>query len=289
MKNLLIFVFFVSFISCNGNKDITKETLEIQQQEPTLKRYDVKSGMVTYKITIKGKVMGSTVSGSGTENLYFKNWGAVELVEEQSTKTTKIKFFGKEKTEIQSTHTIAKLDNGKSYHVDFDKATIYLRRDPAMEFMKNTNTDVGNAGMSMLESMGGKKIGEENFLGYPCEIWDAMGTKQWIYKGVSLKLESKIMGITTIKEATSAKFNISVAEKYFQLPDFPITKEAGYLSDDAYQAEQQEMKQSMEKMRKMTFAEFKQIAKDDPDLQNMTDEQLKQQFDLMKKMLQHAN
>ena len=290
MKYLFIAIFWIVSISCNGSKENSDNAItQSDNQNPTLKRYDVKSGMVTYKITINGKVMGSTITGSGSEKLYFKNWGATELKEENSTKTTKMNFFGKEKIKTDKTHTINKLDNGKSYLVNFKNASIYLRRDPMMELMKNTNTDAGNAGKEMLKSVGGKKIGEENFLGYPCEIWDAMGSKQWIYKGVTLKIVSKVMGITTIKEATEAKFNINVSDKHFQLPDFPIVKEEGYLSDDAYQAEQQDMKTKKDHLKKMSFEEFKKMAKQDPEMKNMTDKELKEQYKLMKQMLNLSN
>ena len=251
-----------------------------------LKRYDVKSGMVTYKITTAGAVMGSTITGSGTSNLYFKDWGAIELVEENTNQTTIMNLFGKEKIKKETTHTINKLDNGKSYSVNFKNASIYLRRDPMMEFMKNSDSDAGEAGKVMLKSVGGKKIGEENFLGYPCEIWDAMGSKQWIYKGVTLKIVSKVMGITTVKEATTAKFNIDVSDKYFQLPDFPVIKDADYLSDDAYKATQKDMKTKRNHLKKMSFEEFKKMAKQDPKMKNLSDEELKQQFLLMKKMMQ---
>ena len=290
MKYLFIAIFWIVSISCNGSKENSDNAItQSDNQNPTLKRYDVKSGSITYKITINGKVMGSTITGSGSEKLYFKNWGATELKEENSTKTTKMNFFGKEKIKTDKTHTINKLDNGKSYLVNFKNASIYLRRDPMMELMKNTNTDAGNAGKEMLKSVGGKKIGEENFLGYPCEIWDAMGSKQWIYKGVTLKIVSKVMGITTIKEATNAKFNIDVSDKYFQLPDFPIVKEEGYLSDDAYQAEQQDMKTKKDHLKKMSFEEFKKMAKQDPEMKNMTDKELKEQYKLMKQMLNLSN
>ncbi len=290
MKYVFIAIFWMVSISCNGSKENSDNAImQSNNQNPTLKRYNVKSGMVTYKITSNGKVMGSTITGSGSEKLYFKNWGATELKEENSTKTTKMIFFGKEKIKTDKTHTINKLDNGKSYSVDFKNASIYLRRDPMMELMKNTNTDAGNAGKEMLKSVGGKKIGEENFLGYPCEIWDAMGSKQWIYKGVTLKIVSKVMGITTVKEATNARFNVDVSDKYFQLPDFPIVKEEGYLSDGAYQKNQDEMKNNINHLKKMSFEDFKKTAKQDPEMKNMTDEELKQQYKLMKQMLNLSN
>jgi len=292
MKKVLFILSIFIILSCKGNDEKTVDSVAVNQinkQQKKLKRYEVKSGIVKYKITIKGKVMGSIVTGSGTENLFFKNWGAIELVESKSTKTTKMHFFGKEKINSQNTHTISKLENGKSYSVDFKNATIYLQRDPMMELMKNTNTDAGNSGKEMLKAMGGNKVGEERFLGYPCEIWDASGTKQWIYKGVTLKIESKIMGITTIKEAIQAKFNIPVSDSDFKLPNFPIIKETNYLSNDVYQAEQQETKVKMKQMQNMTFSEFKKMAKKDPEMQNMTDEELKQQFKLMKQMLKYSN
>ena len=67
----------VALVSCSGNS---------QNQ---LKRYQVKSGIVEYTTTISGKVLGGKIAGSGTENLYFKNWGAVELKEEESFGTRK--------------------------------------------------------------------------------------------------------------------------------------------------------------------------------------------------------
>ncbi len=290
MKYVFIAIFWMVSISCNGSKENSDNAImQSNNQNPTLKRYNVKSGMVTYKITSNGKVMGSTITGSGSEKLYFKNWGATELKEENSTKTTKMNFFGKEKIKTDKTHTINKLDNGKSYSVDFKNASIYLRRDPMMELMKNSNTDAGNAGKEMLKSVGGKIIGQENFLGYPCEIWDAMGSKQWIYKGVTLKIVSKVMGITTVKEATNARFNVDVSDKYFQLPDFPIVKEEGYLSDGAYQKNQDEMKNNINYLKKMSFEDFKKTAKQDPEMKNMTDEELKQQYKLMKQMLNLSN
>ena len=148
MKKISILISLVlALVSCNGNS---------QNQ---LKRYNVKSGIVEYTTTISGKIMGSTITGSGTENLYFKNWGALELKEEQSSQTSAMKFFGKEKTETTSSHTVNKLDNGESYLANFDTKIIAVRRDPMMDTMKQSNTNASDAGKNMLESMGGKKVG----------------------------------------------------------------------------------------------------------------------------------
>jgi hypothetical protein len=291
MKKIILLAVLLVLLqfSCSNTKpqDKSKEVATVTlQNQNTLKRYAVKSGIVKYKITTNGKVFGSTIKGSGTESLYFKNWGAVELLEEESTKTTHSKIFGKEKTETTSTHTMSKLDNGKSYHVDFDNATVYLRRDPAMEFMKQTDTDAGDAGKKMLEAMGGKMTGKESFLGYTCEIWDVMGAKQWIYKGVTLKIETAIMGITTIKEAISAKFNSTVSASYFQLPEFPIVKEAGYLNDTDYAKEQEATQAQINKMKNMTYAAYKaMVIKEDEEAKDMSEEEFKQSYEMFKAML----
>ena len=212
MKNLHIFILLTTIflVSCTGNS------------QNKLKRYDVKSGIVQYKTTISGNIMGSKITGSGTESLYFKDWGALELKEEKSKKTTHINVFGMKKTQTDETHTIDKLDNGKSYSVDFDEKVIYVKDDDAMQMMKQTGTDAGEAGKNMLEAMGGKKTGNEKVLGYDCEVWSMPGGKQWIYKGVLLKIDMKIMGTRTLTEAVSADFNVSVPDSKFELPDFPV-------------------------------------------------------------------
>lgn len=286
-KLSILILLLVLTISCKGNEN--KDSLAVtDKQENKLKRYEVKSGIVKYTSTISGKVLGSIITGSGTESLYFKDWGAVELVEEKSTQTTNTKIFGKKSTETTNTHTMSKLDNGESYHVDFDKKQIFLRRDMAMDMTKafHPNADAGDVGKNMLESMGGKKIGNKKFLGYDCEIWDVMGAKQWMYKGVVLKLEMTVMGITTIKEATSAKFNVSVADKHFKLPNYTIQKEEGFMDNEEFEEDIEDMDAEMDRMSKMNFNEWKKLVQEnDPEMKQMSDKELKQTYDMMQKMI----
>lgn len=256
----------------------------------TLKRYEIKSGIVEYTTTISGEVMGSKISGSGTENLFFKNWGAVELKEEQSSQTTTSKIFGKTSTETTSTHVINKLDNGESYLADFDKKIIYAGRDPLMDMFKQTSTDVGDAGKNMLESVGGKKIGTESFLGYDCDVWDISGAKQWMYKGVVLKLDMTVFGITTITQATSAKFDVSVSDSNFELPDFPIQKQEGFMNNLEFENEMDATNENMEMLSKLSFEEWKKMAtENDPEMQAMSDEELRETYDMVQKMLKMRN
>jgi len=275
MKKIsIIITLAVVLISCSGNT------------QNTLKRYEVKSGIVEYTTTISGKVFGSKVSGSGTENLFFKNWGAIELKEEQSSQTTTSKMFGKTSTETTSTHVINKLDNGESYLADFSKEMIYVGRDPMMDMFKQTNTDAGKAGQNMLESVGGKKVGTESFLGYNCEIWDVSGAKQWMYKGVMLKLDMTVFGIRTLTEATSAKFDVSVADANFKLPDFPIQREEGYMNNEEFEDDMEDMDDNMDQISKLSFEEWKKLAtENDAEMRAMSEEELRETYDMIQKMI----
>ena len=274
-----------------------------QAQETKLKRYEVKSGMVEYTTTVSGKIMGTTTTGSGFEKLYFKDWGAIELQEVESKTTTHTKFFGKESTDVNEVHSLAKLDNGKSYSVDFDKKEILVRNDIAMESVKTyKNGDAHQTGKEMLEALGGEKIGEETFLGYNCEVWTAMGTKMWIYKGLPLKTESNIMGMKTIKIATNAQFNTAVPDTYFKLPNYPIVKLDAYLNqgfnsngnegenEEESIDEREEMKANAKAMENMTFEEYKaMVIKEDPEAKNKSEQEFRQEYSLFKFMLKHAS
>ncbi len=281
-KTGTILLLFSILIGCNS------------KAQNEVKRYEIKSGIVEYTSSISGKVMGSTISGSGTQNLYFKEYGAVEIQEEESTQTTTTKLFGTENSDTKSTHTMNKLENGTSYSVDFKQKQIYANRNMAMDMIAafHPEADAGEVGKGMLEDLGGEITGHENVLGYNCEIWTLAGGKQWIYKGVMLKMEMTTLGITTITKAKSAKFNSSVPDKYFQLPNFPIQKteslgNAGSLFEDIGDMENSEdMDAQMEKISKMSYEEWKKEAlKNDEEMQQMSDEELRETYDMIQKMM----
>lgn len=274
MKKLsIVLSLAIALVSCSGNS------------QSKFKRYNVESGIVEYTTTTSGKMMGSTIEGTGVQYLYFKDWGAVELQEEESTQTTSIKFFGKAKKEVEETHTMNKLVNANNYVVNFENETIDLMNVPAMALI-DEDSNAQKTGQEMLEGMGGEKIGEETYQGYKCEIWTLMGAKQWIHKGVMLKLEMTTMGIETLTEATSVKFNVDVPEKYFNLPDFPIQESENYLSDEEYKEEMDEMDAGMDKIANMSYEDWKKSAvANDEEMRNMSEEELRQTYDMIQKMI----
>lgn len=210
------------------------------------KRYDVKSGSVNYRITGGGNMMGIKNKMSGHKTLYFDDYGNVEVQESEETST----MMGHTNTN----HQLTKIQDGIVYSVDF-KQKMITRQD--MSKMMN-GKDMSKMGKEMLKEMGGKKIGTGKVLGLTCEIWEVMGSKIWIHKGVTLKIESNIMGMLHTEEATKVKFGISIPSEKLKLPDYPtqsmeemIQHQMSKHSGNGRQPSPEEMKQMQEMMKNM--------------------------------------
>lgn len=187
------------------------------------KRYEIKSGIITYKVEGGGSMMGFSTKTTGTAHLYFKDWGNLEL------RDTTVKEISMGKTTTD--HQIVKIDHDKAYIVDEKEKMIYMQDLRQLMQTKQKGKDLTTMGKEMMQEMGGKKVGTGKVLGYPCEIWEVMGSKIWLYKGIPLKSEANIMGFRHLEVATSAKFNLHVADKYFKLPDYPIKKTSEVLQE----------------------------------------------------------
>lgn len=148
------------------------------------------------------------------------------------------------------------------------------------------NGDAGEVGESMLVSMGGEKTGTEKFLGYTCDVWEIMGGKQWIHKGLMLKMEMTVLGITTKTEATSVKLDVSVPNANFELPDFPIQEIENFMGDEDLEYDAEEMEEGMEMMQHLSFEEWKQaVIEGDPEMKDASEEELRHSYDMMQKVL----
>ena len=194
--------------------------LSLVQADP-LQKYDVKSGKIDYSIQANGNIMGmSQINTVGKKRIIFSDYGIKKLEEE--VKVEKQTVMSETKT--NKTHTLMYMNGAVLYQVDFKKKKINR--------MKNTGMAMANAlgggknaketGLAMMKSMGGKKIGTDKVLGYTCDVWDLMGVKQCIYKGIPLKIESNMMGLKSVEVATKAEFDIDINKKSFKLPDFDI-------------------------------------------------------------------
>lgn len=211
-----------------------------------VQRYGVKSGIVHYKTSGSGNIMGMTTKTNGESILAFKKYGHVSLQKGKTTQTV----MGEKKVE----ENLVKLDGNTIYAVDEEKKTIFKKT-----FSSNDkNAAILGGGEKALKQMGGKKIGKDKVLGYKCDIWEISGGTICVYKGIALRSKVSIMGITQEEVATKIKFNIPVSNKTFVLPKYPIKTQDDMMKDLNKQmkdgmknASPEEKKQMMEMMKQM--------------------------------------
>lgn len=194
--------------------------LSLVQADP-LQKYDLKSGKIDYSIQASGNIMGmSQISTVGKKRIIFSDYGIKKLEEE--VKVEKQTVMGETKT--NKTHTLMYMNGAVLYQVDFKKKIINRMKNQGMAMANalGSGKNAKETGMAMMKSMGGKKIGTDKVLGYTCDVWDLMGVKQCIYKGIPLKIESNMMGLKSVEVATKAEFDININKKSFKLPNFDV-------------------------------------------------------------------
>lgn len=209
------------------------------------KRYEVKSGIIEYAVKGGGNMMGVQTSIEGKSKALFKGWGNVELHEE----TTKTIIMGRE----EHTHQTTKIEDGKVYVVDHEQKVI-VQYDPS-SLMQTEHQDLAKSSKDMILAMGGKKTGEGSIQGYACEVWETQQIKLWLHKGVLLRSEANIMGITHTTEATNINLDVSVSDEDLKLPDFPIqTMEESIQKNNSNmpQMTPEQMQQLQEMMKSFT-------------------------------------
>ncbi len=189
-----------------------------------LKVYNVKSAKLEYSIKGSGNVMGIKSKTLGKKRLVFANYGAQSLNEE--FKVTKQSGMGQNSKE--KIHNLVYMKDGIMYSVDFkQKRVLRMQNAGAMMGAIAGGKNLAKAGEKMLKQMGAKKSGQDKVLGYTCDVWELMGTKQCIYKGVPLRVESNIMGIKSVEVATKAEFDVDISSSDFKLPNFPVYDMSG--------------------------------------------------------------
>lgn len=208
MKNLILILTVVLLINCSRNEEpITTNTALFSNKEIVDKPFKVKSGVIKYQISLEGTVLDNKMKGSGTETRYFKDWGNTLLKQTIMNKTIN---NGVNETHQQIKNTQKIIANYK-YTVDYKTKTITKEK-----------VNFNATERSVLEQNGAVNLGYEVIQGYNCSIWKIDNTKQWLYKGIPLKTEIKIMGVTTVKECILANFNFYITEDVFNLPSYPI-------------------------------------------------------------------
>ena len=186
-----------------------------------MKKFEVKSGKIDYEIKGSGNIMGMVqIKTVGKKRVIFDDYGVKDLTEE--SKVTKETTMGESK--VKKEHTLKYMNGGIIYSVDFKQKKILRMKNPAMGMMAmmGGGKNMQETGESMMKKMGGKKVGTDTVLGYSCDKWEVMGSKQCMYKGIPLKIEIDVMGMKSVETATKVEFDVSLNNDDFKLPDFPI-------------------------------------------------------------------
>lgn len=182
--------------------------LNIHAQE--VKTYAVKSGYIKYELG------GST---TGTRELWWDDYGGKTCETVESTTTTKI-FGIKNTDEIHSTTVIVKDKFWVADYIDDNgsNGTVPFYKEGQEYFGEMSEKEQQEFADDLIASMGGEKLGTESVKGYKCDVIKLLGFKSWIYNGIALKTEGKLMGIETKEIIVEFKPKTRVSSSKFNPP-----------------------------------------------------------------------
>lgn len=175
------------------------------------KRYQFKSGKVVYE---------TSGSMTGTETMYFDDYGMLELKETKAT----LEMMG-----IKQVTDTKVLMNGKwIYTIDKNSGEANKMENPLYSMFPEGG-DLEKVGEEMMINMGGKKIGSETLLGKECDIWEIkkLMSKVWVWKSIPIKSVVNMMGMNITQIATNVEVDISVSSDKFKIPEGVEFKDMG--------------------------------------------------------------
>jgi hypothetical protein len=152
-------------------------------------------------------------STSGRENVYMDNYGLLQCKMIQ----TKTKVFGQTSEE-------AYIEVSKDFYIHkWDPKTRLgskIKNTLAEDLMNDPDFDPEDFGKRSMESLGFEMIGTETIAGKPCEVWEGLGgsSKIWIWRGLTLKTEMKMLGMKNTSTANVIKVDEGVPSGKFDIP-----------------------------------------------------------------------
>jgi len=185
--------------------------------------FEVESGMVLYKISGGAQLTPETnLSIKGNAKLRFKEWGEVRLEEEGGVVLTTGAIKHKQHVKRFEKHT-----QDTVITADFENEKLLERKKGTSSTQDETASLV--------------KKGQESIAGVLCDVWEGPGVKKCIYKNIVLKLESHILDVSYVKEATQVVFDINTSTEACEVPDYPVQEFALFKDNpktkNAYKAE----------------------------------------------------
>lgn len=174
------------------------------------KRFAIKSGKIVLELS------GST---TGTKTIYFDNYG--DKFHEHEKSVTEVKMFGM--TDRTNVDKITIMNGDQFWTIDHIEeknmqGTLPYYKSSHQMVENMTEAEQKKMADDLLKSMGGKKEGIEEVLGYDCEKISVMGSYSWIYKGIVLKSETNVMGIVANEVAIEFDKNPRLSSDLFEAP-----------------------------------------------------------------------
>lgn len=174
------------------------------------KRFLIKSGHIEMKLD------GNT---KGTKSIWFDQYGQLYFEETKATTITQV--FGIKSTDEIHSLTLANADGFYSINL-LDGIGTKTNMGSVMglqeAYSELSESERKKFEEEILTSFGGERLGMETFLGKPCEIVKVMGSTSSIYKGLVLKSEIKLLGISNSERAVLFEENVNVPSSKFDLP-----------------------------------------------------------------------
>jgi len=187
------------------------------------KQYEFKSMYLEY-VT---ETSGSMVNSSGTETIWYDDYGSLSYT--HTKEKSLVNVMGMKSEEEKETISVTKGDWG--YFADMKEKTgtkqnikelkemgMMMGMAMAPKFTNQIGKSEKQVLMDFVKDNGGNWIGEEDYLGKKCWVYELMGTKQWMYKRVILKAEGDMMGSKYVKKAIKIDENPSIPASKFEPP-----------------------------------------------------------------------
>ncbi len=196
-NNINLSTFFLAFLFFSTN-------VYSQTKNDKIKRYNIESAFIKYSIS------GNT---KGEEILKFDDFGKREI--SKTDVVREVVFYSVKN--IQKIKLLNVFKNNFLYAIDLNNKTgIKTISKEYINDNKFTKEDI-------LKN-GGILIAKNDILGKNCEVWKTRNLKIWLWKGLALKIKSKIVGKKYEKIATEIKENISILPNELMIPnDIKIT------------------------------------------------------------------
>ena len=168
--------------------------------------FDIEQGYVQYEILGGAQLTDETnLNIQGTSKLRFKEWGEVMQEEDDGIVVTKgaINF-------LQKVKRLEKHIGDKVITVDYDNEQLLERKKS------------GHYSSEEKETKGLLRRGQDVVAGVLCTVWVGPSIKKCIYKGVVLKQESNVLGVSYEKKAIRVIFDANATNEQCVMPDYPL-------------------------------------------------------------------